>query len=155
MEAKYANAYAEVYAILECLEEEEYLKIPKDFLDVIEKNRNFEYEYEINKEQDLSKQPMLIETRAILLKIFRDYLATPKQSEKIKKWQEENRRELEKRKQKRYGIDVFANKKNRNLNSNVIKVENSICKNMSLIEVKKATFIKSIFEKIKKFLKIK
>ena len=86
MSLKYANAYAEVYKILECLEEESYEKIPKEFLQAIEENRNLDYEYEVNEEQDLSKQPMLIETRAILLNIFRDYLATPEQSKKIKKW---------------------------------------------------------------------
>ena len=40
MVVKYANAYTEVYKILECLEEEEYEKIPDEFLQVIEENRN-------------------------------------------------------------------------------------------------------------------
>ena len=69
---KYANAYTEVYEILSCLNNGEYKKIPEELIEVFEENRNLEYEYEINDEQDLSKQPMLKETKAILLNIFRD-----------------------------------------------------------------------------------
>ena len=50
---KYANAYTEVYEILSCLNNEEYLKIPEELIEVFEENRNLEYEYEINDEQDL------------------------------------------------------------------------------------------------------
>ena len=81
---KYANAYTEVYEILNCLDKDEYNKIPVELIEVFEENRNLDYEYEINQEQDLTKQPMLIETKAILLNIFRDYLATPEQNKKIK-----------------------------------------------------------------------
>ena len=88
---KYADAYTEVYEILCCLNEEEYSKIPEELIEVFEENRNLGYEYEINEEQDLSKQPMLKETKAILLNIFRDYLATLEQSQKIKKWLQEDR----------------------------------------------------------------
>ena len=51
----YSNAYTEVYKILECLDEEEYEKIPKLFLNIIEEYRNKEYLYEVNEEQDLTK----------------------------------------------------------------------------------------------------
>ena len=107
---KYANAYTEVYEILSCLNEEEYKKIPEELIEVFEENRNFDYEYEINEEQDLTKQPMLKETKAILLNIFRDYLATPEQSKKIKQWLEADRKYLEKQKQEKYSINVFENK---------------------------------------------
>ena len=45
MTVKYANAYTEVYKILKCLKEEEYEKIPEEFIQVIEENRNLDYEY--------------------------------------------------------------------------------------------------------------
>lgn len=141
MVVKYANAYTEVYKILECLEEEEYEKIPEGFIQVIEENRNLDYEYEVNEEQDLSKQPMLIETRAILLNIFRDYLATPEQREKIKKWQDEDRKILEQAKREKYGVDVFKNKASKE-NTSIILVEN---KNKGLFNI--------IIDKIKKFFK--
>ena len=94
----YSNAFAEVYEILNYLEEESYNKIPKDFLEVIEENRNKEYEYTVENPEDLTEQPMLPETRAILFNIFRDYLCTPEQREKILKMQAEERRKNEKKK---------------------------------------------------------
>ena len=76
------NAYTEVYAILQYLNEEEYNKIPPEIVDAIRLNRNVEYEYTLNNELDLEKQPMLPETKAILFNLFRDYLATPEQKNK-------------------------------------------------------------------------
>ena len=80
-------------------------------IEVFEENRNLEYEYEINDEQDLSKQPMLKETKAILLNVFRDYLATPEQNQKIKQWLKEDREYLEKQKQEQYNSNVFEKNK--------------------------------------------
>ena len=37
---KYANAYTEVYEILSCLNNEEYLKIPEELIEVFEENKN-------------------------------------------------------------------------------------------------------------------
>lgn len=141
MVVQYANAYTEVYKILECLNEEDYDKIPKEFIHVIEENRNLDYEYEVNEEQDLSKQPMLIETRAILYKIFRDFLATSEQKEKIKRWEDEEARKLEQVKREKYGVDVFE-KKSRKENTAIMVVEN-----------KDKGIFNRIIDKIKKVLK--
>ena len=84
---------------------------------------------------------MLIETRAILFNIFRDYLATPEQREKIKKWQDEDRKILEQAKREKYGVDVFKNKSSKE-NTSIMVVEN---KEKSLFE--------RIIDRIKKILK--
>jgi len=147
-QTKYANAYTEVYEILGCLNEEEYNKIPKELIEVFEENRNLDYEYEVNEEQDLVKQPMLRETKAILLNIFRDYLATPEQSQKIKQWLQADREYLEKQKQEKYNINVFENKVNENQS-------NTNNRNIQLpVEIKKQSIFKKIINKIKKILKI-
>ena len=41
---QYANAYTEVYTILQDLNEEEYNKIPPEIIETLELNRNKEYE---------------------------------------------------------------------------------------------------------------
>ena len=86
------NAYAEVYKILQELNEEEYNKIPPEVIETIEANRNEEYEYELDNELELKDEPMLPETKAILFNLFRDYLATPEQKAKIIRMQNESRR---------------------------------------------------------------
>ncbi len=139
---KYANAYAEVYEILSYLDKEEYNKIPKELIEVFEENRNLEYKYEVNEEQDLTNQPMLIETKAILLNIFRDYLATPEQSSKIKRWLYEDREYLDQQKRKKYPGNMFKDNSKKECNTHKEEV-------MLPTEIKKQSLIKKIFDKIK------
>lgn len=145
-QTKYANAYTEVYEILNCLDKDEYNKIPVELIEVFEENRNLDYEYEINQEQDLTKQPMLIETKAILLNIFRDYLATPEQNKKIKQWLQMDREYLDQQKRKKYPGNMFEDTSKKECNTH---------KEETLLpaEIKKQSFIKKIFDKIKSILK--
>ena len=137
------NAYAEVYTILQELNEEEYNKIPPKVIKTIEANRNEEYEYELDDELDLKDQPMLPETKAILFNLFRDYLATPEQKAKIIRMQNEARQKNELKKQQMYNTDIFANKPKKNL------AENSN-ETMQIVEYKESIF-KRILNKIKSF----
>lgn len=145
-QTKYANAYTEVYEILNCLDKAEYNKIPVELLEVFEENRNLDYEYEINEEQDLTKQPMLLETKAILLNIFRDYLATPEQSQKIKQWLQADREYLEKQKQEIYGNNVFKNNGKKECNINKVEIQLPI-------EIKKQSIFQKIINKLKNIFK--
>lgn len=147
-QTKYANAYTEVYEILSCLNNEEYLKIPEELIEVFEENRNLEYEYEINDEQDLSKQPMLKESKAILLNLFRDYLATPEQNQKIKQWLQADRVYLENQKQKQYNNNVFEN------NKKYEKINNEESKTILPVVIKKQSIFYRIINKLKSFFKI-
>ena len=137
------NAYAEVYTILQELNEEEYNKIPPEVIKTIEANRNEDYVYELDDELELKDQPMLPETKAILFNLFRDYLATPEQKAKIIRMQNEARQKNELKKQQMYNIDVFANKPKENLTENNNET-------MQIVEYKE-NFFKKILNKIKSF----
>ena len=137
------NAYAEVYTILQELNEEEYNKIPPEVIKTIEANRNEDYEYELDDELELKDQPMLPETKAILFNLFRDYLATPEQKAKIIRMQNEARQKNELKKQQMYNTDVFANKPKENQSSNNNET-------MQIVEYKE-NFFKKILNKIKSF----
>lgn len=104
------NAYTEVYTILQELNEEEYNKIPLEIIETLKANMNKEYNYELDEEKELKEQPMLPQTKAILLNIFRDYLSTPEQKEKIIRMQNEERQKNELKKKKKYDVNVFENK---------------------------------------------
>ena len=108
----YKKAFTEVYTILSYLDEEEYNKIPHEVLETIDANRDKEYEYKIYEDIDLRNQPMLLETKAILFNLFRDYLCTNEQKQKIIRIQKEERYKNELKKMQRYDIDIFKNKKN-------------------------------------------
>ena len=141
---KYKNAYTEVYEILEQLDEEEYNKIPSEVIKAIEENRNTEYEFELDEDIELKDQELLPETKAILFNLFRDYLSTPEQKEKIIKMQAEERLKNEQKKQEQYNSDVFVNKQKKQ----PIKEEHT-----ELIEYKENIF-KRIFNKIRQFFHI-
>ena len=127
------NAYTEVYTILQDLNTEEYNKIPPKIVKAIEENMNEEYEYELDEDLELKNQPMLPETKAILFNLFRDYLATSEQKEKIIKMQNEERQKSELKKQQQYNANVFQNKTKENINQS-----------KELIEYKENLFIKLI-----------
>ena len=97
-----SNVYAEVYTILQDLEDDEYEKIPKEIIETLDKNRNKEYIYELDEELELKEQDMLPETKAILFNLFRDYLATFEQKQKIIKMQEEEKEKFEQKKREKY-----------------------------------------------------
>lgn len=83
---------------------------------------------------------MLPETKAILFNLFRDYLSTPQQKEKIINMQAEERRKNEIKKQEIYNKNIFEEKQHIDINkkqTQVIKYEKNI--------------LKKIFNKIKSF----
>lgn len=143
----YNNAFTEVYTILNYLDEEEYNKIPSEVINAITANMNTKYNYVMNEEIDLTKQPMLDETRAILFNIFRDYLCEPWQKEKIIKMQNEEKQKSELKKQQEYSTDVFKNKKRE------VKIEEHQKAPLELVEYKDNIF-KKIFNFIRKIFHI-
>ena len=147
------NAYTEVYTILQDLNEKEYEKIPPEVIEAIEKNRNVDYEYELDEELELKEQQMLPETKAILFNLFRDYLSTPEQKAKIIRMQNEARQKNELKKQQMYNVDVFANKQKENLLDRQLEPSQNAevqSRTMQMVEYKESIF-KRILNKIKSF----
>lgn len=136
------NAYTEVYTILQELNEEEYSKIPPEVIETLEANINKEYEFMLDDELELKEQQMLPETKAILFNLFRDYLATTEQKDKIIKMQNEERQKNELKKQQNYNVDVFQNK---------TKISTKTIENQDNELIK---YKESIFSKICNFFKI-
>ena len=141
---KYANTFKEASVILEYLAEEDYEKIPKELINVINENKNDAYEYKMNDELDLNEQPMLPETKALLFNIFRDYLSTPEQKEKIIKMQKEDMARLNKKKSE----DFEKGMAKRQTFEMQIEAEEGEKEQTSLVEVKKESFWIKLLNKI-------
>lgn len=144
-ENKYAKAYKEVLEIISYLSEEEYSKIPKEKIEFFKLNSDSNYDFKINPELSLENQNISIEANAILTTIFRDYFATEKQKEILKKLLAQNQEIKESKKKEKYNIDVFYNR-------NCIQQED-ILPQKSIIEYKENFFIKFIKNLLKKFRK--
>ena len=141
------KAYTEVYTILQDLVEEEYEKIPEEIIKALDNNRDKEYIFEIYDDIELKEQILLPETKAILFNLFRDYLATPEQKEKIIKMQNEEREKVEQKKREQYGTDVFENKEikeeinetKEEIEEEPLKEEN-VKESLELVEYKRGFF---------------
>lgn len=87
----------------------------------------------------------------ILAVIFRDYLATESQKEKIVKFENYQKNKLNEEARKRYNVDdIFKNTSNLINNADI---QNNIQKEVNLIETHKITLLDKILNKIKEFLK--
>ena len=142
------NAYKEVYTVLQDLNEEEYNKIPPEVIETIKENSNEEYEFTLNDELELKEQLLLPETKAILFNLFRDYLSTPMQKEKMLKMQSEERKKVEEKKKQNYtNVDIFKTNKHEDIE------EETNNKELQLVQIKKEGFFRKLINKIKLFLK--
>ena len=142
------NAYKEVYIVLQDLNEEDYNKIPPEIIETIKENSNEEYEFVLNDELELKEQLLLPETKAILFNLFRDYLATLVQKEKILKMQSEERKKVEEKKKQNYtNVDIFKTNKHKDVE------EKANTQKLQLVQIKKEGFFRKLINKIKLFFK--
>ena len=150
------NAYTEVYTILQDLDEEEYKKIPPEVIKAIRENRNLEYDFELDDDLELKEQTLLPQTKAILFNLFRDYLATPVQKEKIIKMQNEERAKIELKKKQMYNSEIFTNEESRNEEERQEKNQDEIKekeeKSLDLVEYK-PSFINKFWGYIQRLFK--
>lgn len=146
--AKYANAYVEVLAIINNLVEEDYKKIPEEYIEFLKLNCSKDYNFYYDDTKSFNDQNLMEETKYILFFLFEKFGATDKQKEKINAFKIKYYNKLEEDKREKY-----------NQNYNVIKkqdvIEKDIIPNNSLALVEDKSIINQIIKKIKKFFSIK
>ena len=111
------EAFTEVNEIIKMMPYELVNKIPTKFLEMIEEERDTEYNPNI--QEPLEKQKLKNETIIILGLIYRDFLCTPEQRKKLQEKDardlQEAKRELEEELRQKYNPeDIFKNKKSIN-----------------------------------------
>ena len=79
---EYIKAYVEVSEILAHLSEEELKKIPQSRIDYYNSKRSqTTYDFKLDPKKNLKEQNISIMANAIIVSLYRDYFATPKQRE--------------------------------------------------------------------------
>ncbi len=132
------KAYTEVVKVLNSLPDNDYRKIPEDVMLTLEKNMDTEYEYYVDLRKPLTEWKISVKAQTILAIIFRDYLATKKQKEKILDFEKVKINELEEEKRKKYNPDnIFEKRKIKEEKEEVV----------SLVE-QKESFWKKIIKKV-------
>ena len=144
----YRKAFVEIEAVLKCLNYDDYNKIPKNLINEIEQNKDKEYKYEYNETLEYYKWNFMPETKALLYNIFKNYLATEKQMEDLRKKELIEINKLEEEKKKKYNTEnIFKNSELKN------SQQEKTNKKYNKIIKYKESFIKRIFRKIKSIFK--
>lgn len=153
MKQEYKKAFSEVNEIIKIMPIELVKKIPNKFKEMIEEERDKEYNPKI--QEPLEKQSLKNETIIILGLIYRDFLCSPDEKrrlqEKDTKELQEVQRTIEEEIRKKYNPDdIFKNKR-----QNIIEEIQSTEENTSIIVVKEEKWYKKIFNLVKGLFKIR
>ena len=133
---EFNNACYEVLEILKYVKDEELLKIPKEEIDILKDNANYEYEFYYNPNKSLKEQRVSKLAKGIIAVYFSKYIASEDQKAKIR------RKQL---------YDLNVGRKENMMQSNILKkgiepIEE--VKNNELIEYQKEKWYEKIFKKI-------
>ena len=146
---EYSKSFTEVLTVLKYIPKEQLNKIPKDILQILNKNYDKNYIYELDFSKNFGEQNISKIALAILSIFYQDYWANETQKNKIIQKDLNERNSLEEEKRKVYDPNVlFLHGKNK-INENHI----NNTKDTSLIKVdKKFSFFKNLFLKFKQFI---
>lgn len=142
MNNSYANSYVEVLEILKHIPDNEYKKIPEEKIRFYEKNKNKDYNFIYNTKnfEQISRK-----TKAIIVNLYKDYIASDEESKKVDDILKLNSQKLEIEKNRKYNQnDIFNNK------NNLIVVNTKQEKNELTCIQKKQSIFSKIIQKIKK-----
>ena len=142
MNNTYSLSYVEVLEILKHIPKEDYEKIPKEKIEFYENNKDKNYVYIYNPvNPKISRK-----TDAILINLYKNYIAKDDEKEKINHMLKLNEMKNEQEKQENFDLNnIFDNKKSEIKNNNV---------DILPVEKKRETRFKKFIDKIKKIFNI-
>ncbi len=144
MKREYEEAFVEVDEILKIMPIDLLVKIPTQFRKIISENKATDYAVKI--EEPLEDQKLKTETIAILGLMYRDFLASPEERERLQQKDAEELQQVEKEMQEQYDItNVFEQRKAKRLNEQEQTGEYST----DLVEYKEPGFLKKLFNLVK------
>lgn len=106
----YSKAYTQVLTLLQNLPEEEYVKIPKNELEFLEKNRDVNYVFTLDSSKSLAEQNISIQANSIIVRLFTNYFATDSQKMALKIALKSNLQKVELEKRQKYNPDNIFKK---------------------------------------------
>lgn len=148
---EYANAYAEVLEIIKFIPDSDYEKIPPKYIKVFQKYSNNKYFFKYNPQKTLDEQNVSKITKEIIALLYRDCWANNERKNKILKYQENKRLQIEKTKHEKYNPnEIFKQQITRDQTTETIQENKN---EVSLVEYKEnfftrfVNFIKNIFKR--------
>ena len=152
MVVTYEMAFTEVLILLKnYLSLSEFNKIPKEVIDLLEKYRDKNYIFEIDKNIPLNKQKISEKANAIIIMLYRDFLTNEHQKLVLKQILDLNSKKKKQEPKeiiKNYNI-LFKKRK-----SNAMSYDLIHTKEVSLTEIKKEKWYKKILVFFKNIIKV-
>lgn len=153
---RYHKAFKEVYILINDLSPELYLRIPKNFIEIVKSNMDEDYDITL---EELNTNGYMEETETLMSLIFRDFICSDELNEKLIEYDKNQvEQEIE-----RYN-NIFGNEENANSNETenvkqVNEIENESneekIEETSLVVVKEENIFVKILNKIKSLFKRK
>lgn len=142
MEKNLRNSFKEVYEIIQHTEESVVKRIPEYFINFLRDNMNNNYSPNMDFNSEKWKEQINDDTKAILALIYRDYIISKDEREKLIQEEIIARNRYEQELRGKYNPDnIFKNKH---------REDKKIINNTQLIEVKKTTWFQKILKNILK-----
>ena len=137
------QSFREVYDIIEHMEKKIYNKIPIQFIEMLKKNMDTNYYFDIDYSKKLNEQKLLKDTKIILSIIYRDYICSEEEKRRLREKDRLDLIKYENELREKYNPNnIFKTKK-----SDVIESSSNNSEYTEMIEYKE-----SIFIRIKNFL---
>lgn len=141
-EKRYKMAYVELNEIIKHLSEDEQLKIPETFKKNLLKEMDKEYKFIFDNQKGLLGQTYMNETKALYIKLYKQYLATEK--DVWKKYDNICHSIIENEKRKKYDSN--------NIFKTHVEDFKSEGQTKAMVKLEEKNIIKKIISKIKKFI---
>ena len=143
MDKKYRMAFVEVLEIVNYFPKEEYVKIPAEKIEYMEKNKDTDFNFKIDPLKKLSEQNISKEGNAIIVKLYKDYFADTEEVKKINEILVLNNNKDDAIRKKKYKADNLFPKKE----EKIIEKQEELS-----IDVVKKGFIKRFILYVKELL---
>ena len=143
----YRKSFVQVEAVINCLNRDDYNKIPINVINAIKENKDESYIYEYNQSLEYSSWDLMPEAKAILYNLYKKYLATEEQREYLKQKEKTELYKIQEDKKREYNVENLFKTKEKDDN-----IENDINKSLEIVVYKESIF-KKIWTKIKALFK--
>lgn len=148
MDNVYREAFAEVLEILKNSNQKIIEKIPEKFIKFLTENKDNNYVVQIDFTDENWDNSIKQETQAIIALIYRDYIVSPEEREKLIAEEKEEQIRIENELRERYNPNNLF-KKNDN------KLDKEITNTNSLIETRNEPWFKKLYNILLKIFKRK
>lgn len=146
----YKKAYKELYEVIRRLTKSELDRLPNDFIMNIHEQMDTDYKFVYNESVGLLEQDFMVETKALIIEMYRRFLADESEKEYWKEYDKKCFRIIEEEKRRKYNPDKLfdsGNVKKDLEEESIDKSEVPIVKIEENFFKKLLNFIKRIFIK--------